>query len=170
MTPPPGARAPELVIATLRPHAGRLLWSALLVIAVAGAVGYLYGNLPEPFADWMLLAAGAALVLLGAVLPYLAWLSRTYTITTRRVIARRGLLARSRTELAHARGYTVSTHRSVLQRLRGTGTLTLSDGVEGRLVLKDVPSAVLVGEVLADQVEMNQILAHRDSQGFGLGL
>jgi uncharacterized membrane protein YdbT with pleckstrin-like domain len=170
VTPPPGARAPELVIATLRGHAGRLLWSALLVIAVAGAVGYLYGNLPEPFADWMLLAGGAALVLLGAVLPYLGWLSRTYTITTRRVIARRGLLARSRTELAHARGYTVSTRRSVLQRLRGTGTLTLSDGVEGRLVLKDVPSAVLVGEVLADQVEMNQILAHRDSQGFGPGL
>ncbi|WP_345751220.1 PH domain-containing protein [Microbacterium rhizophilus] len=166
-TPPPGTRAPELVIATLRGHAGRLAWCALLLIAVAGATGYFYGNLPAPFEDWMLLAAAGALILLGVVLPYLAWLSRTHTITTRRVISRRGMLARSRTELSHARGYTVATRRSVLQRMRGTGTLTLSDGVEAQLELRDVPSAALVGEVLADQVEMNQILAHRDSQGIG---
>ena len=168
-TPPPGAPAPELVIASLRPHAGRLFWSALLVIAVAGAAGLLWDNLPAPFEDWMLLAGGGALVLLGAVVPYLAWLSRTYTITTRRVIARHGLLSRSRSELSHARGYTIATRRSVLQRMRGTGTVTLSDGVEGQLVLRDIPHVVLVGEVLADQVEMNQILAHRDSQGFSFG-
>jgi membrane protein YdbS with pleckstrin-like domain len=162
-TPPPGSRAPELVISTLRPHAGRLAWSAVLLIAVAAAVGFFSGNLPAPFEDWMLLAAAGALVLFGVVLPYLAWLSHTYTITTRRVIARGGMLARSRSELSHARGYTISTRRGVLQRMRGTGTLTLSDGVEGQLVLTDVPNAVLVGEVLADQVELNQILAHRDS-------
>ena len=167
-TPPPGTRAPELEIATLRPHGGRLAWSALLLVAVAGAVGFFYGNLPAPFEDWMLLAAAGALVLLGVVLPLLAWLSRSYTITTRRVISRRGLLARSRTELSHARGYTVATRRSVLQRMRGTGTLTLSDGVDAQLELRDVPNAVLVGEVLADQVELNQILAHRDSQGISV--
>ncbi|KQZ05170.1 PH domain-containing protein [Microbacterium sp. MEC084] len=163
VTPPPGAPAPELVIATLRGHAGSLAWSAALLIAVAGAVGFLYGNLPAPFEDWMLLAAAGALVLLGVVLPFAVWLSRTYTITTRRVISRNGMLSRSRVEMSHARGYTVGTRRSVLQRMRGTGTLTLSDGVEGQLVMKDVPGAVLIGEVLADQVEMNQILAHRDS-------
>ncbi|GGH37474.1 PH domain-containing protein [Microbacterium album] len=169
VTPPPGAPAPELVVATVRGHAGKLIWSALLLIVVAGAVGYLLGNLPAPFEDWMLLAAAGALVLLGVVLPYLVWLSRTYTITTRRVIARRGLLARTRTELSHARGYTIATRRGILQRMRGTGTLTLSDGVEGQLVLRDVPGPGLVGEVLADHVEMNQILAHRDSQGFSFG-
>lgn len=162
-TPPPGTRAPEMVIATLRGHAGPLAWSALLLIAVAGAVGFLLGNLPDPFEDWMLLAAAAALVVLGVLLPFLAWLTRAYTITTRRVIARSGLLSRSRAELSHARGYTIATRRSPMQRLRGTGTLTLSDGMEGRIELKDVAHAVLVGEVLADQVELNQILAHRDS-------
>lgn len=163
VTPPPGAPAPELIIASLRGHAGRLVWSALLLIAVVGACAYLYGNLPAPFQDWMLLTAGAVLVLAGVILPYLVWLSRTYTITTRRVISRHGLLSRSRTELLHARGYTVATRRSILQRMRGTGTLTLSDGVEEQIELKDIPHAVLVGEVLADQVEMNQIQAHRDS-------
>lgn len=167
-TPPPGTRAPELVIASLRPHGGRLVWSALLLIAVAGAVGFFLGNLPQPFEDWMLLAAAALLVVLGVIVPFLAWLSHSYTITTRRVISTRGMMARSRTELSHARGYTIATRRSVLQRMRGTGTLTLSDGIDGQLQLTDVPNVVLVGEVLADQVELNQILAHRDSQGFSM--
>lgn len=162
-TPPPGTRAPELVVATLHSHGGGLTWSAVLLIVVAGATGFLYDNLPAGFENWMLLAAAGALVVIGVILPFLVWLSRTYTITTRRVISKRGLLARHRDELSHARGYTIATRRSVLQRMRGTGTLTLSDGVEGRLELRDVPNVVLVGEVLADQVELNQILAHRDS-------
>lgn len=166
-TPPPGTRAPELVVARLRSHGGHLVWSAVLLIAVAGVTGWLFDNLPAPFENWMLLTAAGAVVLLGVVLPFLVWLSRTYTITTRRVISKSGLLARHRSELSHARGYAVTTRRSVAQRMRGTGTLMLSDGVEGRLELRDVPHAVLVGEVLVDQIELNQILAHRDSQGLG---
>jgi len=46
----------------------------------------------------------------------------------------------------------------------GAGTLTLSDGVEQPMRLVDVPNSALVHEVLVDQVEVNQILAHRDAQ------
>jgi hypothetical protein len=46
----------------------------------------------------------------------------------------------------------------------GTGTITLSNGVDAPLRLVNVPSVNLVHEVLADQVEVNQILAHRDAQ------
>ncbi|WP_456285870.1 PH domain-containing protein [Microbacterium sp. JZ70] len=166
---PPVAPAPELLVARLHGHARRLTWSALLVIATAGATGYLLGNLPAPFEDWMLLAAAGAVVLLGAVLPLLAWLTRTYTITTRRVIAKRGLLVRDHSELSHTRGYSIRLRRGVLQRMWGAGTLVLSDGVTAPLVLRDVPDAGLVHEVLADQVEMSQIQAHRESQGFSFG-
>ena len=166
---PPVAPSPELLVARLRGHARRLTWSAALLIAVAGATGYLYGNLPAPFEDWMLLAAAGAIVLVGVVVPLVTWLTRTYTITTRRVIAKRGLLARSQAELSHTRGYGIRLRRGVLQRLWGAGTLTLSDGVSAPLVLRNVPDARLVHEVLADQVEMSQIQAHRDSQGFSFG-
>lgn len=165
-TPPPGAPAPEeLVVARFRGSARRLFWSALLLIAVAGATGYLWGNLPAPFEDWMLAAAAGVLVLVGVLLPWLVWLSRRYTITTRRVIVSHGLLSRSRTELTHARGYAINTRRGPLQRLWGTGTLTLADGITGKLVLADIPNVRLVAEVLTDQIEVNQILAHRDSTG-----
>lgn len=160
--PLPGAPAQELLIARLRGHARRLFWSALLLIAVAGATAYLTGNLPEPFEDWMLWSAAGALVFFGALLPYLVWSSRTYSITTQRVIAQSGLGARSRRELSHMRGYTIAVRRGLLQRLWGAGTITLSDGRGETMRLKNIPGVTLVHETLADQVEIGQILAHRD--------
>lgn len=164
LTPAPGASAGELRVARFRPHARRLLWSAVLLIAVSGAVGYLTGNLPAPFADWMLWAAATVVVLLLVVIPYLRWAAHTYTITTRRIIEQRGLIARHQSELSHVRGYTIAERRGPLQRMWGCGTLTLSNGVDAPLRLVDIPLVTLVHEVLADQVEVSQIIAHRDSQ------
>lgn len=169
VTPTSGSAAQELRVARLRSHARRLWWSALVLIAAAAAVGFFSGNLPAPFEDWMLWAAAGAVVLLLVLLPFVRWLSHTYTITTRRVIERSGLFGRRRSELTHARGYAISERRGPLQRLWGAGTLTLT-GADRTLRLADVPSVRLVHEALADQVEVSQILAHRDSHAFpGLG-
>lgn len=162
--PAPGAPTPELRVARFRGHARRLFWSALVLIAVAGAVGYFYGNLREPFTDWMLLTAAAVVVLLLVVIPWAVWWSHVYTITTRRVIERSGLFATRRRELGHVRGYTVQLRRGPIQRLWGAGTLVLSNGVDAPMRLRNIPHAELVHEVLVDQVEVNQILAHRDAQ------
>lgn len=164
LTPAPGAPTPELRVARFRGHARRLGWSALVLIAVAGACGYFYGNLPAPFEDWMLLAAAAAVVLLLVLIPFLRWWAHVYTITTRRVIDKRGVLAPRQRELSHVRGYTIQVRRGPLQRMWGAGTLTLSNGVEEPMRLVNVPSVELVHEALVDQVEVNQILAHRDAQ------
>ena len=134
-----------------------------MLIAVAGAVGYFTGNLPAGFEDWQLWAAAGAVVLLLVLLPYLGWLAHTYTITTRRVVEQQGLLRRHRTEMGHTRGYTIAERRGPLQRMWGAGTLTLANGVDRPLRMADIPSVRLVHEVLADQVEVSQILAHRDS-------
>lgn len=167
--PPQGTPVPELLIARMRPHARRLFWSALIVVAACAAVGFFYDNLPEPFTNPMLLAAGAAVVVVLAIIPLMVWLSRRYTITTRRVIVADGMFSRHRREISHARGYTVNLRRGPLQRLWGTGTLSLSNGVEPPLRLVNIPHARLVHEVLIDQVEVNQILAHRDAQSHSSG-
>lgn len=162
----PGAPTPELRVARFRGHARRLTWSAIVLVAVAGATGYLYGNLPAPFENWMLLAAAAVIVLFLVLLPFLSWWSHVYTITTRRVLERWGIFGVHRRELSHVRGYTVQERRGLLQRMWGAGTLVLSNGVDQPLRLADVPSVALVHEALVDQVEVNQILAHRDAQSF----
>ncbi|QAY60596.1 PH domain-containing protein [Microbacterium protaetiae] len=164
LTPAPGTPTPELRIARIRPHARRLFWSALVLIAVAGAVGYLYGNLPSGFENWMLLAAAAAVVLLLVLLPFAAWWSHVYTLTTERVIERRGIVVVHRRELSHTRGYTITLRRGILQRIWGTGTLVLADGIQEPLRLRNIPKTRLVHEVLVDRVEVSQILAHRDAQ------
>lgn len=165
VTPAAGGDGRELRVAQLRSHARRLLWSALILIGVAGAAGYFAGNLPAPFEDWMLWAAAGGVVVVFVVAPYLRWLTHTYTITTRRVIERSGVFGQRRSELSHSRGYTISERRGPLQRLWGAGTLTLT-GADYTLRLANIPSARLVHETLVDQVEMSQILAHRDAPSF----
>lgn len=164
LTPAPGAPTPELLVARFRSHARRLTWSAIVLIAVAGACGYLYGNLPAPFENWMLLTAAAALVLLLVLLPFLSWWSHVYTVTTRRVMERRGVFAAKRRELDHVRGYTLTVRSGIFQRMWGAGTITLRNGIDEPMRLANIPSVELVHEALVDQVEVNQILAHRDAQ------
>lgn len=167
MMPPPGAPAEERLIARFRSQARGLLWSSLLLIAVCGATAFFYDNLPDGFQNWMLLAVAAVLIVVGVVIPYFVWFSRTYTVTTRRVIVRQGMGARKRREISHVRGYTIGVHRGILQRMQGTGTITLSNGMDTALQLVNVPNVTLVHEALADQIEVNQILAHRDAQSLG---
>ncbi|GAA4348487.1 PH domain-containing protein [Microbacterium rhizosphaerae] len=162
LTPAPGIPTPELRVARFRGHARRLTWSALVLIVTAGALGYFYGRLPAPFTNWMLVGAAVAIVLLLVLIPFLVWWGRVYTITTRRVIARGGIGGGGTRELSHVRGYTIDMRRGPIQRMWGTGTLTLRNGIDEPLRLVDIPSAVLVHEVLVDQVEVNQILAHRE--------
>ncbi|PRB15258.1 PH domain-containing protein [Microbacterium sp. MYb62] len=165
--PPPGMPTEELLIARFRGHARRLFWSALVLIATFGATAYFYGNLPAGFENWMLLTAAGVVVILAVVVPFVIWYSRSTTVTTRRVIARHGIGARQRREMSHARGYTIAVRRGPLQRMWGAGNITLSNGVDAPLRLPNVPNVTLVHETLADQIEVGQILAHRDAQASG---
>lgn len=153
----------ELRIATFRRGAELLVFPAIVLIAVAGATAYLYTNLPDPYEDWMLFLAAAGVVLLAVVIPWWVWASRTYILTTRRIIVSRGMLIRRRSELLHATGYRVEVVRGPIQRLFGRGTLILSSG-GAELALKGVHSPRLVRETLSDQIEICQILAHRQAQ------
>lgn len=136
-----------------------------MLIAVAAAVGYFTGNLPAPFEDWMLFTAAGVITLLLVVVPLWVWAAHFYTITTKRVIEHSGLFSRSRREVSHVRGYSITVRRGILQRIWGTGNLILDDAAGPPLIIKNIPSYALVHEVLVDQVEVGQILAHRDAQG-----
>ncbi|MGO1235608.1 MAG: PH domain-containing protein [Microbacterium gubbeenense] len=153
----------ELRIATFRRGSAWLVLPAILLIATAGAAAYFFTNLPAPFEDWMLLAAAAAIVLFAVVLPWWVWASRSYIVTTRRVIETRGLLIRRRREILHQAGYMIEVSRGPLQRMLGRGTLSLGTG-DGGIEMRDVHSPKLVRETLSDQIEVCQILAHRQAQ------
>ncbi|BDZ51569.1 hypothetical protein GCM10025867_38100 [Frondihabitans sucicola] len=145
----------EEVIARLRPHARVLFWPSLALIVIFGLAGFFNGRLPEAWQNQAVLVAALVLVILLWVFPLLAWLGRHYTITTRRIIIRRGLFVRTRQELMHTRGYDLTVRKNGAQSLFGSGDVLINTGLDRPVVLWDVPSADLVQSTLHDLMEEN---------------
>lgn len=148
----------ERVVARLRRHGRALTLPALLLIATAGGAAYLLPAL-EGWPRLAVLIGAALVVVLGCALPYLAWLTSRTTITTRRVIVRRGLFVRVRRELWHRRGYDVQVSRTWLQGVIGTGDVRLETGHEVPVVLPDLPGP------LAVQAALHELMAEAHSLG-----
>ena len=147
----PGNR--ESTVARLRPHPRALFWPTVLLVITAGAVGYVAGIVPEAWQSTAVLAAAGLLVIAGWFIPLCHWLSRRYTITTRRTVVRSGLFVRSTQELLHSRAHDVTLRRGAMQSVLRSGDIILNAGQFNPVVLRDVPSAGLVREALHDLIE-----------------
>jgi uncharacterized membrane protein YdbT with pleckstrin-like domain len=161
-----GEIVPEAIVARLRPHARALFWPTLALVLVLGAGTYLSGTFREPWAGLAVLAVGAALVILAFLVPLGVWLSRSYTITTRRIVLRSGLVTRTRQELLHSRGYDVTVRQTGLQRLFRSGDVLINTGLDRPVVLADVPAPDLVQSALHELMErsLNPIAARRQQE------
>ncbi|WP_378147503.1 PH domain-containing protein [Cnuibacter sp. UC19_7] len=147
------APVPERILARMRPHGRRLILPVLVLFAVSGAFGWFYGSFAEEWQNIAVLAGAVAAVVLLVLLPYLAWLGHRYTITTRRIIARRGLLVRHRQDVFLARVTDVRLRRGPLQAMVRSGDVRVVAGPDLTVVLQDVPSATLVSALLGDLTE-----------------
>jgi uncharacterized membrane protein YdbT with pleckstrin-like domain len=161
-----GEVVPEAIVAQLRPHARVLFWPTLALVVVVAATAFLFGSFRIAWADYSVLAVGAALVILLFLVPLAAWLGRSYTITTRRIVLRSGLLVRTRQELLHSRGYDVTVRQNGLQQLFRSGDVLINTGLDRPVVLRDVPSAALVQSALHELMErsLNPIAARRQQE------
>jgi uncharacterized membrane protein YdbT with pleckstrin-like domain len=157
---------PEVVVARLRSHARALFLPSLVLIADVGAVAYFAGTFPEDWQNWAVVGAGVLVGILFFVVPLLAWLGRNYTLTTRRIVLRQGLLVRTRQELLHSRGYDVTVRKAGLQLIFGSGDVLINTGLERPVMLRDVPGADLVQAALHDLMEksLNPIAAQRQRE------
>lgn len=147
------APPPERIVARLRPNARVLFWPSIALVAACGALGYFAERFDEVWENVLLWSAVAAVVLLFFLLPLASWLSKRYTITTRRIILRHGFFVRVRQELLHSRGYDVSMKRNWLQSAFRSGDVRINSGLERPVVLKDVPRADQVQRALNDLME-----------------
>lgn len=146
----------EWEVAKVHASAKSLLLPALLFIALCGLVPFALGLVSEPWQGWLLLGPAVIVMIFGCVMPYLVWANRVYTVTSRRVIVRHGVFVRTRREMFHSRGYTVTLRRGPLQSLVRSGTVTLSNGIDAPLALDDVASAGRVADALTELVERSQ--------------
>ncbi len=147
--------AREVVIARVRPHARVLFWPSLVLIAVSAGYGFFGSRFDESWQNIVVLCVSGLLVIVGWLLPLLSWLARNYTITTRRLVLRSGVFVRVRQELLFSRAFDVTVRQAGLQALFRSGDVLVSLGRDGRLVMKDVPSADLIQQTLHDLIEAN---------------
>ena len=170
----------EQVIVTTRPQPRKLAGAAAAFIfspalaafasawATRGEAARLIPALAPRWTPW--LVAGLVLAVAGVWLGYclprlLRWQSTRYTLTSRRLVARSGILRRrdQQVNLASVRNLTV--HESVLQRLLRSGNISLETGYQGVVTFQDVPEVARFRDFILDAIE--ELPDERDGQAGG---
>ncbi|WP_022910818.1 PH domain-containing protein [Aestuariimicrobium kwangyangense] len=153
----------ERTLVRVRTHGKAVFVPILLALLVASLAAALIAVLPpewKPIATWVTIGAAALLVLWFSVRPFIEWFTTSYTITTRRVITKHGVLNRYGHELPLSRIDSVGSERGIIDRMFGCGTLVFSTASERPVVLHDVPQVKDIEGLLADLIYR----AHRDDQ------
>lgn len=151
----------EIEVMHLRTHAKALFWPVVLMLVLAAVVGAGFALLPQnlrPWGPWAI--AGLCLVAFVAWVfaPFLRWLTTTFTLTTRRIITRRGIITKTGHDLPLSRINDVTYEKGLLDRVLGCGTLVLQTAAEDPVVLHDVPDVERV------HVQITELLFGDDSQ------
>lgn len=134
----------EEVELELHPHWKALVVPVLALLVVVPLASFAAARIPAGSAQPLLRAAIAAVAVVvlvaTTVMPFLRWLTTHYVVTDRRLITRRGIIARNGRDMPLTRINDISFSHTVLERVLGCGTLVVeSAGERGQLTLEDVP-------------------------------
>ena len=151
----------EVVVRHMHTHIKTLLPAIIVesILVIVAAVGSFY--VPENARYWALPTIWIAVLLLSIPLilvPWIKWITTTYTVTTKRVITRTGIMKRTGHDLPLTRISDIQIEKDFDDRIFGCGTLALQTSADDPLLLRDVPKVETV------QVEISNLLFH-DIQG-----
>jgi membrane protein YdbS with pleckstrin-like domain len=129
----------EEVLTFFRPHWRVLLRPLMWAMVLAAVAGVAWAALEAPF-DLVVATGVVAVWLLLSGRDVLRWWFTTYVLTTERIIVRRGMIARSGSEIPLENVVNVLFSQGVVQRLLGYGSLVIeSAGSQGQSRLTDIP-------------------------------
>ena len=147
----------EHVVLSVRTHGKALIAPvALLILVVAGVLTA--AMLQPDKSVWGLVAAVVAVpvLILWSLIPFLRWMTSTYTVTNRRLITRHGIITRTGRDIPLFRINDVAYEKGLLDRILGCGTLIISDATEkAGVVLPDVPNIEQVHLQISDLLFAN---------------
>jgi uncharacterized membrane protein YdbT with pleckstrin-like domain len=129
----------EDVLRQFRPHWRVLLPVLAWAMLMAALGGVATAALESP---WREVAIGGAVLLwlLLAARPLVTWWSTTYVLTTERIVVRRGLIARSGTEIPLEQVTNVLFSQTIIERMLRYGDVTIeAAGNQGSSEFHDVP-------------------------------
>lgn len=158
----------EQVITVTRPQPRKLFFPGLLFIAgpavgafasawiVRGEPARLVPLISEEWTIWLVAVCvgGVAWILLGYCLPrLLRWHATQYVLTSRRIIARYGMLRRRDMQIPLAAVHHVGVSQSLWQRILRSGNISLDTGHGAESVIPDVPEAVKFRNFVLDAID-----------------
>jgi membrane protein YdbS with pleckstrin-like domain len=158
----------EQVIVVTRPQPRKLIVPAVLFILVAALAAYasawiVKGGpaklIPLITPDWTPWLVGvclalAAWVVVAYCLPKLVtWQASRYTLTSRRLVARYGMLRRRDQQVPLAAVRNVFVEQTLLQRTFRSGTISLDTGYPSSTVLPDVPEVMTFRNFILDAID-----------------
>ena len=148
----------ETVVMELRTHPKALFLPILvLILIVAAATAILWFSPEHPVVLWGTLGVAAVAAVVWVVVPHLRWLTTNYTITTKRLSTRTGIITRTGRDIPLYRINDVTYEKDLVDRMFGCGTLIISDATaKPGMTLPDVPR---VEEV---QVRLHELLFAAD--------
>lgn len=133
----------ETVVAETRTHVKVLLVPFVIGLGLMLAAGFFVGWVGDTGGGnvrWIGLGVLALLFCWVTLLPFLRWLTWTYTLTNRRLIEQKGILTRSGRIIPLARINDVSYEKGVVDRILRCGTLIIHDASQqAGLSLHDIP-------------------------------
>ncbi|MFC4067480.1 PH domain-containing protein [Actinoplanes subglobosus] len=148
----------EEIVLHLRPHwKAVVLPAVVLLLAVAGLIMGLVLLPPTDGGRIGLLLVAAIMLYYGGrygMYPLLDWRCTEYVLTGERLLMQRGIVDRERRDLPLNRVNDHTMAQSLLDRLLGSGTLTIDSIGDQRAVLAGVPAAQLVQSTLYELIEL----------------
>lgn len=158
----------EQVITVTRPQPRKLAFPGLLFILapalgafasawiVKGEPARLLPLITREWTFWLVAVcvAGVAWILLGYCLPrLLRWHATQYVLTSRRIVARYGMLRRRDMQISLASVRHVGVSQSLWQRILRSGNISLDTGHGADAVIPDVPEAAKFRNFVLDAID-----------------
>jgi uncharacterized membrane protein YdbT with pleckstrin-like domain len=144
----------ESVVIDTRTHPKALILPVLVLLVTLAVAIFLDKHVGNGVVSLIVWILALAVVVWFTLRPFLDWLTSTYTITTKRLITREGVLARRGHDIPLHRISDVAYDMGVVDRLLGCGTLVISDAsTHGSVRLHDIPDVEAVQRRLTELLD-----------------
>jgi uncharacterized membrane protein YdbT with pleckstrin-like domain len=156
----------ESVVIDTRTHPKALIIPVLVLLVTIAVAIFLDRHVDNGVGSLIVWILALLVILWFTLRPFLDWLTSTYTITTKRLITREGVLARRGHDIPLHRISDVAYDMGILDRMLGCGTLVISDAsTHGSVRLHDIPRVEAVQRRLTELLDGADSAATRTDDG-----
>ena len=164
----------ETIAFEMKPHWRALVWPVLLllILVFAGSFlgSWLFANLGlvGTAGGWVVVAATVVIFVGWVLRPFLNWITSQYVFTSRRIITRKGFIAKKGRDMPLSKVNNVEFEIPLMGRMLNYGRLVVeSASSDGDLVIDDVPDVEHIQREVYRLHEEDDERRRRRSQSLG---